>query len=100
MSTRITLLTLGTRGDVQPFIGLGVGLRRAGYDVTLVTAEQFADSASLHGLDFAPLDRRFLEMMDTEAGKSVFDGGGNPLKVMRMAMPIMRRILSDSWAGA
>ena len=27
---RIKLLTIGTRGDVQPFIALGVGLQRRG----------------------------------------------------------------------
>lgn len=96
---RITLLTLGTRGDVQPFVALGVGLRRAGYDVTLVTAEQFADFVADHELDFAPLDRRFLEMMDTSEGKEVFEGGSR-LQVIRMAMPIMRSVLHDSWMGA
>jgi sterol 3beta-glucosyltransferase len=96
----ITLLTLGTRGDVQPFVALGVGLRRAGHQVTLVTAEQFAEFVAEHDLSFAPLDRRFLEMIDTADGKAIFDSGGNPLKVIRMSMPIMRQILHDSWAGA
>lgn len=97
---RITILTLGTRGDVQPFVALGVGLQQAGHDVTVVTAEQFADFVAARGLAFAPLDRRFLEMIDTSAGKAVFDNGGGRLQVIRMAMPIMRRILHDSWAGA
>ena len=30
-------LTIGTRGDVQPFIALGRGLQLAGHDVTLAT---------------------------------------------------------------
>ena len=30
----ITLLTVGTRGDVQPFIALGLGLQRSSYAVT------------------------------------------------------------------
>jgi UDP:flavonoid glycosyltransferase YjiC (YdhE family) len=30
---RITVLTLGTRGDVQPYVALGLGLQRAGHQV-------------------------------------------------------------------
>ena len=28
---RITILTVGTRGDVQPYIALGLGLQAAGH---------------------------------------------------------------------
>lgn len=96
---RITLLTLGTRGDVQPFVALGAGLRQAGYNVTIVTAEQFAGFVGSHGLDFAPIDRSFLDMLDTPAGKSAFEGGSR-LQLIRQSMTVMRRVIQDSWAGA
>lgn len=96
---RITILTLGTRGDVQPYVALGQGLRNAGYAVTVVTAEQFGDFITGHELEFSPIDRRFLEMMDTSTGRATFEGGDR-LKVIRMAMPIMRRVLQDTWQGA
>ena len=28
----ITILTIGSRGDVQPFVALGVGLKEAGHE--------------------------------------------------------------------
>ncbi|MGB7417232.1 MAG: glycosyltransferase [Thermosynechococcaceae cyanobacterium] len=31
----ITILAIGSRGDVQPFVALGVGLKQAGYQVRL-----------------------------------------------------------------
>jgi UDP:flavonoid glycosyltransferase YjiC (YdhE family) len=31
---KIAIQTLGTRGDVQPYIALGLGLQKAGYTVT------------------------------------------------------------------
>lgn len=52
---RYALLTYGSRGDVQPLVALGAGLRRAGHDVTLAAPERFADFAAAHGLDFVPL---------------------------------------------
>jgi len=29
----ITILTIGSRGDVQPFVALGVGLKEAGHRI-------------------------------------------------------------------
>lgn len=96
---RICILTLGSRGDVQPYVALGVGLQRAGYNVTVVTAEQFGPFVTDHGLDFAPMDPRFLDITNTKAGQSTFEGG-NRRELMRLAMPALRQILDDSWSGA
>lgn len=52
---RIAMLTIGTRGDVQPFVALGVGLRAAGYDVTIGTHRTFETFITGHDIDFAPL---------------------------------------------
>jgi sterol 3beta-glucosyltransferase len=50
-----TLLTYGSRGDVEPFVALGVGLRRAGHGVRLVAPAVFRAFVSAHGLEFAGL---------------------------------------------
>ena len=34
---KITLITIGSRGDVQPYVALGVGLKAAGHVVKLAT---------------------------------------------------------------
>lgn len=91
------ILTLGSRGDVQPYVALGRGLLAAGHDVTLVTAAQFEDFVTGYGLRFAPVDRRFLELTDTDAGQGAFEGGG--LKLFKLAMPALRQVLEDSWAA-
>lgn len=35
------VLTIGSRGDVQPYIALGLGLQRAGHTVTIVTHGEY-----------------------------------------------------------
>ena len=35
---RITIFALGTRGDVQPYIALGLGLQAAGHQVKLASS--------------------------------------------------------------
>lgn len=52
---RIVLLTYGSRGDVEPFVALGAGLRAAGHTVRLAAPAAFAPLAAAHGLEFAPL---------------------------------------------
>ncbi|KAJ3366305.1 Sterol 3-beta-glucosyltransferase [Allomyces arbusculus] len=51
----ITLLTIGTRGDVQPFIALGKALRSAGHRCRLATHAEYRIWVESHGLEFCPL---------------------------------------------
>lgn len=46
------LVTLGTDGDIYPFLHLGVELRRRGFRVTLATHEHFAEQALQADLSF------------------------------------------------
>lgn len=52
---RITILTLGTHGDVQPFVALGIGLQRAGHTVRLAARDRYREFVTRHGLEFASL---------------------------------------------
>ena len=51
---RIAILTGGTRGDVQPYVALGVGLQRAGYQVCVTATERFRGLVTKAGLEFTP----------------------------------------------
>ena len=47
---KTALLTLGTRGDVQPFIALGKALKARGHEVVLGAPENFRSWIEDHGL--------------------------------------------------
>jgi sterol 3beta-glucosyltransferase len=49
---KITILTIGSRGDVQPFVALGRGLQAAGHSVVLATHEEFRGFVTEHDLEF------------------------------------------------
>ena len=51
----ILLCTIGSAGDVYPFIGMGQGLRKRGYRVTLITSQFFETQARDAGLEFLGL---------------------------------------------
>jgi sterol 3beta-glucosyltransferase len=52
---RITLYTIGGRGDTQPFVALAARLMQDGHRVTLAARPDFAGLAVDYGVDFAPL---------------------------------------------
>ena len=51
----ITIMAVGSRGDVQPFVALGKGLRRRGHQVRLVAGDEFRQLVTDAALDFVPL---------------------------------------------
>lgn len=51
-SYRFGLLTIGSRGDVQPYIALGKGLVKEGHRVTIITHREFGPWIESHGLEF------------------------------------------------
>jgi sterol 3beta-glucosyltransferase len=97
----ITLLTVGTRGDVQPYVALGRGLRQAGYDVRVVTHEAFEELILGNGLEFVPLTVDIQAVMRGSVGQRWVESGRNQLRfltsMIRLAFPTLRQMLSDSW---
>lgn len=44
-------LTIGSRGDVQPYIALGLGLQKEGHKVTIVTHEEYKEWVTGFGIE-------------------------------------------------
>ncbi|MBK9714999.1 MAG: glycosyltransferase family 1 protein [Kouleothrix sp.] len=97
---KILILTVGSRGDVQPYVALGAGLQAAGHRVTLATLEAFAPLVAQHHLHFYPLRGEFLELLQTAEGKAAVVGKGNPLALLRQVTPMLRRMLDDTLAAS
>ena len=52
---KIAIMALGSRGDVQPYLSLGKGLKAAGHFVRLITHQNFERLVTSHGLEFYPV---------------------------------------------
>ncbi|CAN3376562.1 hypothetical protein DIURU_002687 [Diutina rugosa] len=61
---KITFLTIGSRGDVQPYIALGKGLLREGHQVTIATHHEFGDWIRKHNMGFREIAGNPAELMD------------------------------------
>ena len=62
-SLRITCLTIGSRGDVQPYIALCKGLLEEGHRPKIATHAEFEPWVRKHGIEFAPVDGDPAELM-------------------------------------
>lgn len=51
----VTFLIVGTRGDVQPFIALALGMIKEGFSVKIATHESHRELVESHSLKFLPL---------------------------------------------
>ncbi|MBL8055611.1 MAG: glycosyltransferase family 1 protein [Anaerolineales bacterium] len=100
---RVTILTMGSRGDVQPYVALGAGLRRAGHAVTLATHREFETFIRRHGLEFAPVAGDPRAIVRSEAGQRFLEGGNNPLSfalgMFRIVDPLVEQVFRDGLAA-
>ena len=55
MAKRIAIATIGTLGDVQPFVALALTLKKRGYSVVLGTSGDFESFVRGYGVDFFSL---------------------------------------------
>ena len=94
-------MTLGTRGDVQPFLALAQRLQSAGHEAVVVAPHRFADFAAAHGVSFAGVDDGPMELMDGADAGALLEGGiGSRLKLLRTMPAMFTRVLEDSWSVA
>jgi len=77
----ITILTAGTRGDTQPYIALGMELKKAGHAVRIAAFENYQTFVTSFGLEFYPIkgDVSSVAASDSVRGAMSAD---NPLKLV------------------
>jgi sterol 3beta-glucosyltransferase len=96
----ILILTIGTRGDVQPFLALGKGLKAAGHNVTVCTAETFDSFVTEQGLNYAYMNDELLRLMDTSEGKSAMEKKTAGFALIQKAKKILGKALYEAWDAA
>jgi sterol 3beta-glucosyltransferase len=77
---RIAIMAMGSRGDVQPYLALGKGLKAAGHQIRLATHENFEALVSSHGVEFLPLKGNVQAFMEDPENRKLLESG-NFLKI-------------------
>ncbi len=91
---QLSIAAVGSRGDVEPYLALGVGLQRAGYQVQICADRLFEALVTSMGLEFVPVTAAPVDMMQQNVSKV-----GGPLKLMGWLehnfKPLARQFFSD-----
>ena len=77
----ITILTYGSRGDVQPFLPLSLGLIERGHAVKLAAPSRFKNLVEGYGIQFVPLAGE-----PEDLSRRLNDAGYNFVKMVREMM--------------
>src|SRR5689334_9536442 len=78
---KITILTYGSRGDIQPFLPLSLGLMERGHSVILAAPLRFQNLIEGYGITFA-----LLAGDPEELSGRLNNSGYNPIKLVRELM--------------
>lgn len=96
--TKVVMLTIGSRGDVQPFVSLALGLIDRGYDVKIVTHSCFEEFITDHDIEFYGLScdpKELMRMCVSNAMLSV-----NFMKdSIQTFLPLIPTLLQEAWNG-
>jgi UDP:flavonoid glycosyltransferase YjiC (YdhE family) len=104
---RIAIISVGSRGDVQPYVALGAGLKAAGHETWLATYPHFERFVTRHGVGFRPVTNAFHELSKTGAWAAWQRSGNLPLRftfllgrLLRQGRACFVRLFDDAWRAS
>ena len=92
----ITILTIGSRGDVQPYVALGIGLRQVGHQVRIATYDKFKALVQDRGLTFYPIASDVSDIARSLEGKGTLELFRSLRRRARLMPLLAERIWRDT----
>lgn len=99
---KIVISAVGSRGDIQPYIALGLGLKRGGHDVRLSAPAMFHELAIQYGLQHLSLSinpKQIVEHPSMQAASR----SGNVFRLIRSmfreGVPLIRTYLEEVYTN-
>lgn len=100
MQMRIAIFTIGSRGDVQPYVALGAALQARGHRVTIVTGEGFDKLIASAGLAYGKIDVDFQALISDPDMKAALRSLPALVRAIRGSGQLVERTFRDSWNAA
>jgi UDP:flavonoid glycosyltransferase YjiC (YdhE family) len=96
---QIVIIAPGSRGDVQPYIALGSGLKNAGHVIRFVSHHNFESLVKSYGLDFWSVDSDVKGIVENNEMRERIEKGNFLLLMAQMAKEAQREALSFAEIG-
>ncbi|MEM1256033.1 MAG: glycosyltransferase [Cyanobacteria bacterium P01_H01_bin.21] len=101
---KVLIVTLGSRGDVQPYVALGKGLKNAGHEVTVCTSTLFQSFITEQGIHYGHMNNQLMQLMDSDMGRDAMENTHNlwgtirtNIKLFSQVKTMYRQTLQDVW---
>ena len=87
---KIILTSIGTQGDIEPFLAIAKILKEKGHHVICAFSEKFRELTESCDIEFASLGRKNDELFENDTTRTVIGGSGIKkffafIKLMRLA---------------
>lgn len=100
MPKRLVLTTLGSYGDINPFVGLALALRSRGHDVVIATSPFYRDYIECAGIGFHPV-RPDVDPGNREAVARIMNARtGTEFLLREVILPTLRDSYEDLTVAA
>jgi UDP:flavonoid glycosyltransferase YjiC (YdhE family) len=96
---KIVIIAPGSRGDVQPYIALGMGLKNAGHVIRFVSHHNFESLVKSYDLDFWSVDSDVKGIVENDEMRERIEKGNFLLLMAQMAKEAQREALSFAASG-
>ena len=100
---RVVLLAIGSRGDIQPYLALGLGLKAEGHEVCLATERNYKNWIMQEGLEYAylPGDSKarhaqepWLKLLEETKNRPILSAYRG---YSQFILPTLRELLDAAW---
>jgi sterol 3beta-glucosyltransferase len=92
----ITMMAFGSRGDIQPFLGLAVALRQRGHTVILAAPGDFEGQINSYNIPYIRIPISNMEVIQKDSAQGVARKGITPATLLafwREVIPELKRAL-------
>lgn len=98
---RICILTVGSRGDVQPYVALARGLDAAGHHTVVCASPAYQAFIESHGVEFASFDTGDPQvLLNSPEGQAIFRSTRNPFALIQGLCRLLEPMLEKGYTEA
>jgi len=91
----LIIATLGTRGNVQPYVAVGKELKRRGHEVTVATHEDYRILVETNGLSCRSVCGSYHKILKSTAGQRWINSSRNVIKFVRAFRNLFEPLVVD-----
>ncbi|NLV58067.1 MAG: glycosyltransferase family 1 protein [Clostridiales bacterium] len=91
---KVCFFTLGTRGDVQPYVALGRELIREGHEAVICVGESFHRLVETNGIRYAPTTSDLMAVAASPEGKAILE---HPIRNLKLALRYSKEVINPAY---